>query len=332
MALYSIYAAVVLLYTAAAAPVCCCCFHCWAEIAIGVSPCRLSTPYAPAAGLLPTATAAAVAVTWALLPSTSIGCCVRYSLLVCCCCATLLLLKSSYFFRHSSPWNHPPYTARFSDISSSFRQTPDCSDILTFLYRDICVGTLCCLKLNMAFFPHGSHQGPKTRDETKQGYLPRPVRDPEQRRAPAARGVRRGMRGMGQITLPATTARHSIKARMDAERDKRDVRFFLYLGGIRPSYSWMLTYLELEQMNKGQHFQIGIIPKLESNFFPGFAFFMAASKRFCPIVYSYYHCCCVSLPFGSVGIVLRNQRRMCSEYDSHRDRIWYSRARALEKL
>ena len=38
---------------------------------------------------------------------------------------------------------------------------------------------------------------PGTRDETKQGYLSRPVRDPEQRRAPAARGVRRGMHGMG---------------------------------------------------------------------------------------------------------------------------------------
>ena len=38
---------------------------------------------------------------------------------------------------------------------------------------------------------------PGTRDETKQGYLPCPVRDPEQRRAAAARGVRRGMHGMG---------------------------------------------------------------------------------------------------------------------------------------
>ena len=37
---------------------------------------------------------------------------------------------------------------------------------------------------------------PDTRDETKQGYLTRPVRDPEQGRAPAARGVRRGMHGM----------------------------------------------------------------------------------------------------------------------------------------
>ena len=85
----------------------------------------------------------------------------------------------------------------------------------------------------MAFFPH-PNQGPKTRDETKQGYLPRPVRDPEQRRAPAARGVRRGMHGMGQITLPATTASHSTNARTDAERDKREVRFFLYFGRYTP--------------------------------------------------------------------------------------------------
>ena len=45
----------------------------------------------------------------------------------------------------------------------------------------------------------------------KQGYLPRPVRDPEQRRALVARGVRRGIHGMGEITLPATTARHMYK-------------------------------------------------------------------------------------------------------------------------
>ena len=79
-------------------------------------------------------------------------------------------------------------------------------------------------KTEYGVFPHWSHQGPKTRDETKQG----PVRDPEQRRAPAARGVRGGMHGMGQITLPATTARHSINARTDAERDKREVRFFFF--------------------------------------------------------------------------------------------------------
>ena len=54
-------------------------------------------------------------------------------------------------------------------------------------------------KIEYGVFSTLESQGPKTRDETKQGYLPRPVRDPEQLRAPAARGVRRGMHGMGQI-------------------------------------------------------------------------------------------------------------------------------------
>ena len=35
-------------------------------------------------------------------------------------------------FHHSFPWEHPPLTTRFSDISCPFRQTPDCSDIFTF--------------------------------------------------------------------------------------------------------------------------------------------------------------------------------------------------------
>ena len=162
----------------------------------------------------------------------------------------------------------------------------------------------------MAFFPHSSHRGPMTRDETKQGYLPRPVRDPEQRRAQAARGVRRGMHGMGQITLAATTARYNINTRTDAERHKRELRFFLYFGRYTPE-----LFLDL-----GQHIQIGIISKLESIFFPA-SLFSWRPRNACPIVYSYYHCCCVSLPFGSVGIVVRNQRRMCSEYDSHPDHI-----------
>ena len=90
--------------------------------------------------------------------------------------------------------------------------------------------------------------------------------------------MRRGIHGIGQITLPATTARHSINARTDAERDTREVRFFFILGGIRLSYSLVLAYVELERINEGQHFQIGIISKFESIFFPGVAFFMAASK------------------------------------------------------
>ena len=39
---------------------------------------------------------------------------------------------------------------------------------------------------------------------------------------------------MGQVTLLATAARHSINARADAERDKRGVRFFLYFGRYTP--------------------------------------------------------------------------------------------------
>ena len=86
------------------------------------------------------------------------------------------------------------------------------------------------------------------------------------------------MHGIGHITLPATTARHSINARTDAERDNREVRFFCILGGIRPSYSSVLAYVELERINEGQHFQIGIISNFFFFFFPGVAFFMAASK------------------------------------------------------
>ena len=59
---------------------------------------------------------------------------------------------------------------------------------------------------------------------------------------------------MGQNTLPAKTARHSINARTYAECGKGEVRFFYILGGIRPSYSWILAYVELERINAGQHF------------------------------------------------------------------------------
>ena len=78
---------------------------------------------------------------------------------------------------------------------------------------------------------------------------------------------------MGQVTLPATTARHSsINARTDAERDKREVRFFLYLGGMRPSCSWILAYVELEQI-KGDN-----ISKLAS--FPNFNLFFFSASLF----------------------------------------------------
>ena len=74
---------------------------------------------------------------------------------------------------------------------------------------------------------------------------------------------------MGQATLPATTARHSINARTDAERDKRELRFFLYFERhtrIRQSYPRILAYVELERTNEGQLFQIGIIFLLLSLF------------------------------------------------------------------
>ena len=96
------------------------------------------------------------------------------------------------------------------------------------------------------------------------------------------------MHGMGQVTLPATTARHStFIARTDAARDKREVRFLLYLGGIRPSCPWILAYVELERIKRRQHFQIGIISKFESILFPGVAFSMAASKS-CQCSSEYY--------------------------------------------
>ena len=76
-------------------------------------------------------------------------------------------------------------------------------------------------------------------------------------------------------------------------------------------------HVELEQINKGQRFQIGVISKLAFKLLPDDAFFMATSK--CLPYRSYY--CCVSFFFGSVVIVLYNQRRMCREYDSHPDHI-----------
>ena len=121
------------------------------------------------------------------------------------------------------------------------------------------------------------------------------------------------------LTYPFRT---STWTRIDAERDKREMRFFWGGGGIRPSYSWILAYAELERINKDN------ISKLAFKFLPDDAFFMAASKR---LPYRSYYCC-VSFPFGSVGIVLNNQRRMCREYDSHPDYFWYSRACALETL
>ena len=79
--------------------------------------CRRSSPYCD---ILPTATDAAAAAAWALLPSTSTGCRVRYSLLFCCCCTMLVRLRLSFYFRHSFSWNQPPPTTRFSSIPFLF--------------------------------------------------------------------------------------------------------------------------------------------------------------------------------------------------------------------
>ena len=81
-------------------------------------------------------------------------------------------------------------------------------------------------------------------------------------------------------------------------KQARSALFFI-LGAIRRSYAWILAYVELEWINKGQHFQIGVISKLASKFLPDDEFFMDASKRL--PYHSYY--CCVSFPFVSVGIV-----------------------------
>ena len=76
--------------------------------AIGVPPCGLSTPYARAVDLLPTATTAvSVSAAWALLPAISTGCRVRYSLLLCCYCTMRMLLRL-LFFIILSPGTPPP--------------------------------------------------------------------------------------------------------------------------------------------------------------------------------------------------------------------------------
>ena len=133
--------------------------------------------------------------------------------------------------------------------------------------------------------------------------------------------------GGSNARRPAVSVPH-----LDENGDRRWARqprsaFFLAVYARAILGSWHIT-----KKAKGQHFQIGIISKLESKFLPDIAFFMWRPRSACPIVYSYYHCCCVSLPFGSVGIVLCNQRRMCREYDSHPNHIWYAGACPLETL
>ena len=63
------------------------------------------------------------------------------------------------------------------------------------------------------------------------------------------------------------------------------------LGGIRPSYYWILAYVDLERINKGQHFQIEVISKLASEFLPDHSFSVASTKR--TPYRSYYLLLCV---------------------------------------
>ena len=106
----------------------------------------------------------------------------------------------------------------------------------------------------VCYFHTRDIKGPRL--ETRRSKVICPVPSETQSSVRHPLGVRRGMHGVGQVTLPATTARHSsINARTDAERDKREVRF-LDLGGIRPCCSWILAYVELERIKVGQHFQI----------------------------------------------------------------------------
>ena len=70
----------------------------------------------------------------------------------------------------------------------------------------------------------------------------------------------------------------STRTQMGAERDKREVRKKMYLGGIRPSYSWIIAYAELERINQRDN-----ISKLASKFFPS-TLFLWPPRSACPIV------------------------------------------------
>ena len=98
--------------------------------------------------------------------------------------------------------------------------------------------------------------------------------------------------GGSNAPRPAVSVPHlDVNADRRCARQARSAFFFCILGGIRPSYSWILAYAELERINKGQHFKIGIISKLASKLLLDDAFFMAASKR---LRYrSYYLLLCV---------------------------------------
>ena len=56
---------------------------------------------------------------------------------------------------------------------------------------------------------------------------------------------------------PAVSVPHlDVNAGRRGARQARSALLFCMLGGIRPSYSWTLPYVELERINKGHRFQI----------------------------------------------------------------------------
>ena len=104
--------------------------------------------------------------------------------------------------------------------------------------------------------------------------------------------------------------------------------FLFWAVYARANLGYWHLYVELKRLNKRQHFQIGVISKSVSKILPDDVFFIGASMRLPHR--SFY--CCVLFPFGSVGIVLYNQRRMCREYDFLQDLMWYSGACALDTI
>ena len=102
-------------------------------IAIGVSPCYLSSPM-----LLPTSSPYCYCCCRCCVDATPFF---LYRLLCPILAAGVLQLcyvvaAEVLLFLLSLPLepSPSPYATRISDISSSFRQTPDCSDILTFFF------------------------------------------------------------------------------------------------------------------------------------------------------------------------------------------------------
>ena len=88
---------------------------------------------------------------------------------------------------------------------------------------------------------------------------------------------------------------------MGAEQDKREVTQKMYFGEELSSLWLDFMSAELERINTGHHFQNGLISKLGTKLLPDDAFFMAASKRFCPIVATTAVCRFLSAQYAILG-------------------------------